>query len=120
MMVPEQQSDTERKSRLFEKAKSNLQRRHREALLASLPTDLSGHLQHSECIYTPESHRLIAKFHPAWANGIGYEERFVPKGYEFRKLGWVNNALAVVDERGITNDKKQALLMFGVPSVYEL
>ena len=119
-MIPGPQSAIERKRRLFEKSKSNLQRRHRESLLSSLPSDLSNYLQHSECVYTPESHGLISQFHPAWPNGIGYEERFVPKGYEYVELGWVNSALAVVDRLGTRHDKKQALLLFDQPSVSEL
>jgi hypothetical protein len=85
-MFLEPQNAIERKRRLFEKARSNLQRRSRESLLSALPNDLRDYLQHAECIYTPDSHELISNFHPARANGIGY----------------------------------QALILFGVPSVYEL
>jgi hypothetical protein len=118
IMFLEPQNAIERRRRLFEKARSNLQRRSRESLLSALPNDLSDYLQHAEYIYTPDSHELISNFHPTRANGIGYEERFIPKGYQFVKLGWVKSALDVVDELATCNDKKQALILFGVPSVY--
>jgi hypothetical protein len=116
-MIVSRLNSLERKQRLFSKLNANLQRRHRESLLSQLPEALTAYLQKCECVYTPESHPLISMFYPAWEDGIGFQQRIIPIRYQFRKLGWVEDAISVTDEFCSGHDNKAALLMLGAPCV---
>lgn len=118
-MTSNQLDPIERKRRLFEKANSNLQRRQRESLLSSLPSDLAAYLQNCKCIYTPESHAVISQFYPAWEDGIGFQQKIIPAGYAFTKLGWVENAISMVSELSKRHDDMSAFLMLGAPGVVQ-
>lgn len=109
-------NSVERKSHLFEKARANLQRRRRETFLASLPPDLRSYLETCECIYTPEAHAVLERFHPATESGIGYKEKLLPTRYSFQETCEVDRALAIAGQLISSHDDAEGMLLLTPPT----
>jgi hypothetical protein len=105
----------ERKKRLFEQANANLQRRHRETLLASLPSDLRSYLEVRDCVYSPDAHVILERFFPIAKNGVGYRDKLSPVGYSFRETSKVDDAIAVAEQLGSSHDSAEGLLRLNPP-----
>ncbi|MEO1297417.1 MAG: hypothetical protein AAFW75_16870 [Cyanobacteria bacterium J06636_16] len=98
----EQMDSDERKRLIFFKSLTNNQRRNRETLLTLVDPALAQTLGSATCIYTPESHDIIANFLPITANGIGVRAKTRPLGYHYAEVAWPQEALKQVQQiRGV-------------------
>lgn len=104
-----------RKKRLFERANANLQRRHRETFLATLPSDLCSYLEVCDCVYSPDAHVILETFYPFWEHAVGYREKFSPVGYSFRETCKVDDAVIVAEQLGSSHDSAEGLILLNRP-----